>query len=81
MESSTLIIVALTSLWLTTVYVAYKLEKRQADIQMRLQDREVEWLLYTHLLRTEHIRVTGRRPPEIPEKLQRFISDDDIDKS
>lgn len=75
------VIGALLGLWIGTAVIAFRLQKKQTEVQMRLQDREVEWSLYCHLLRLDYIQETNKEPREIPEKLLPFPHDDPhIDK-
>lgn len=79
--STGVIIGALITLWLTTVFVAYRFVQRQMQVQMRLQDREIDWSLYVHLLRLDYIEATNKKPRDVPEKLRPFPHDDPhIDK-
>ncbi len=44
--------------------------KAQRRALRELRDREVEWALYVHSLRTTFAVETGKKPPELPNKLQ-----------
>lgn len=48
--------------------------KAQRRALKELRDREIEWALYTHGLRTVYASDTGKKPPELPDKLRTIYS-------
>jgi hypothetical protein len=79
MDTSALFNSILTSLWVITTGLAIMLRasaKAQRRALKRLRDKDIAWSIYTHTLRSDYARDTGKSPLDYPD----VLSHDDYDE-